>query len=150
MRWGFLAIWLQWIQNVVWYPVGLTFGGAALAYAIGLPDLANNGAFIGVFCIVVYWLATIVVLQGVEVFARIANWAFMLGTILPGVCLLGLLGYWIASGHPIAWEHLTDPALSDAGHARYWPAISGFGDVAFLAGIVLLFAGVEAQADRWF
>jgi amino acid transporter len=29
-RWGFLAIWLQWIQNVVWYPVALTFGAAAL------------------------------------------------------------------------------------------------------------------------
>ena len=25
IRWGFLAIWLQWIQNVVWYPVALTF-----------------------------------------------------------------------------------------------------------------------------
>ena len=35
VRWGFLAIWLQWIQNVVWYPVTLTFGAAALAYTIG-------------------------------------------------------------------------------------------------------------------
>ena len=70
-RWGFLAIWLQWIQNVVWFPVGLTFGAAALAYTVGRPDLAKNGAFVGVFCIVVYWLATAVVLRGVEVFAKI-------------------------------------------------------------------------------
>jgi amino acid transporter len=145
-RWGFLAIWLQWIQNVVWFPVGLTFGAAALAYTIGRPDLAQSGPFVGVFCIVVYWLATAVVLRGVEVFAKFANWTFIIGTIVPGVVLLGLLAYWVSTGHPIGWQHLTDSALSDGGVARFWPSIHGFGTVAFLAGIVLLFAGVEVQA----
>ena len=146
VRWGFLAIWLQWIQNVVWYPVTLTFGAAALAYTLGMPELAKSGPFVGVFCIVVYWIATFVVFQGVEVFAKFANWTFILGTIIPGIFLLVLLAYWVTSGHPMAWQHLTEPSLSDAGHARYWPVIAGFGTVAFLAGIVLLFAGVEVQA----
>ncbi len=146
VRWGFLAIWLQWIQNVVWFPVGLTFGAVALAYTFGRPDLATNGFLVGLFCIVVYWLATAVVLRGVEVFAEFANWTFILGTILPGIVLVALLGYWLAAGHPIGWQHLTTPALSDAGQARFWPVIHGFGTVAFLAGIVLLFAGVEVQA----
>ena len=145
-RWGFLAIWLQWIQNVVWYPVALTFGAAALAYTIGRPDLAKNGVYVGIFCIVAYWLSTWVVLQGVEVFARIANWTFVIGTIVPGIVLLALLGYWIGSGHPVGWQHLNDAALSQDGHARFWPAIHGFGTISFLAGIVLLFAGVEVQA----
>jgi amino acid transporter len=145
-RWGFLAIWLQWIQNVVWYPVALTFGAAALAYTIGRPDLAKNGVYVGIFCIVAYWLSTWVVLQGVDVFARIANWTFVIGTIVPGVVLLALLGYWISSGHPLGWQHLNDAALSQDGHARFWPAIHGFGTISFLAGIVLLFAGVEVQA----
>ena len=89
-----------------------------------------------------------VVLQGVEVFAKVANSTFIIGTILPGVSpVLLLFGYWIAaSGHPIAWQHLTDPAVAENGHARLWPAIHGLGTVAFLAGIVLLFAGVEVQA----
>src|SRR5580698_596870 len=108
VRWGFLAIWLQWIQNVVWYPVALTFGAAALAYTIGRPDLAKNGIYVGIFCIVAYWLSTWVVLQGVEVFARIANWTFVIGTIVPGIVLLALLGYWISSGHPLGWQHLND------------------------------------------
>jgi putative glutamate/gamma-aminobutyrate antiporter len=145
-RWGFLAIWLQWIQNVVWFPVALTFGAAAVAYTVGRPELAKNGIYVGIFCIVAYWLATWVVLQGVEVFAKIANWTFVIGTIVPGIVLLVLLGYWIGTGHPLGWEHLKDPALSQDGHARYWPAIHGFGTIAFLAGIVLLFAGVEVQA----
>ncbi|MGV7245633.1 amino acid permease [Caballeronia sp. M23-90] len=145
-RWGFLAIWLQWIQNVVWYPVALTFGAAAIAYTVGRPTLAVNGVYVGIFCIVSYWLSTWVVLQGVEVFARIANLTFIVGTIVPGIVLLILLGYWIHTGHPLGWQHLTNPALSANGHARYWPAIHGFGTIAFLAGIVLLFAGVEVQA----
>jgi len=145
-RWGFMAIWLQWIQNVVWYPVALTFGAAAIAYTIGLPALATNGVYVGIFCIVFYWISTWVVLQGVEVFARIANWTFIVGTIVPGIVLLGLFAYWVGTGHPIGWQHLTDTALSQNGQARYWPEIHGFGTIAFLAGIVLLFAGVEVQA----
>ena len=31
-KWGFLAIWLQWIQNVVWYPIQLAFVAACLLY----------------------------------------------------------------------------------------------------------------------
>ncbi|GHT89463.1 hypothetical protein FACS189474_6090 [Bacteroidia bacterium] len=42
-RLGFVAIWLQWIQNVVWYPIVLGFAAAAIAYMIGKPDLALNG-----------------------------------------------------------------------------------------------------------
>jgi putative glutamate/gamma-aminobutyrate antiporter len=145
-RWGFLAIWLQWIQNVVWYPVALTFGAAAIAYTVGRPAFATNGIYVGLFCIVFYWLATWIVLQGVEVFARIANWTFVIGTIVPGLVLLVLLGYWIGTGHPLGWQHLSESTLSQNGHARFWPSIHGFGTIAFLAGIVLLFAGVEVQA----
>jgi amino acid transporter len=70
----------------------------------------------------------------------------VIGTIVPGIVLLALLGYWVSSGHPLGWQHLNDAALSQDGHARFWPAIHGFGTISFLAGIVLLFAGVEVQA----
>ena len=58
-RWGFVAIWLQWIQNVVWYPTVLAFSAAAIAYVVGKPTLANNGPYVGAFCIVAYWAATL-------------------------------------------------------------------------------------------
>lgn len=144
--WGFLAIWLQWVQNVVWFPVGLTFGAAALAYTIGRPELARSGFFVGTFCIVVFWLATAVVMRGVQVFARFANGLFIGGTVVPGLVLLILLGYWLATGQSIGWQHLTDPAVSSNGRAAFWPSMHGLGAVAFLASIVLLFAGVEVQA----
>jgi len=152
-RWGFVAIWLQWIQNVVWYPTVLAFSAAAIAYVVGKPALANNGPFVGAFCIIAYWLATWVTLRGVSAIARVTSWAFLAGTVLPGVVIMVLAVIWIVQGNPISILH---PAATDAasvmsmagGHAhpRYFPHITGMGDIAFLAGIILLFAGVEVHA----
>lgn len=144
-RLGFLAIWLQWIQNIVWYPVTLTFGAVSLAYALGKPELASNNFYIGIFCIIVYWLATLIALKGVEVFAKVSNWAFILGTVVPGIILFGLFLYWIKTGNPIGWEHITTPTLEHAGHPRFWPELKGLSTIAFLGGILLLFAGIEVQ-----
>jgi putative glutamate/gamma-aminobutyrate antiporter len=152
-RWGFVAIWLQWIQNVVWYPTVLAFSAAAIAYVVGKPELANNGPFVGAFCIIAYWAATWITLRGVSAIAKVTSWAFLAGTVLPGVVIMVLAVVWIAQGNPIALLH---PAATDAasvmsmsgGHAhpRYFPSITGLGDIAFLAGIILLFAGVEVHA----
>lgn len=152
-RWGFVAIWLQWIQNVVWYPTVLAFSAAAIAYVVGRPALANNGAYVGLFCIVAYWLATLITLRGVDAIAKVTSWAFLAGTVLPGVIIIVLAAIWIFQGNPIAMLHPTaaDSAsvMTMAGghpHPRYFPYITGMGDIAFLAGIILLFAGVEVHA----
>jgi putative glutamate/gamma-aminobutyrate antiporter len=152
-RWGFVAIWLQWIQNVVWYPTVLAFSAAAIAYVVGEPTLANNGPYVGAFCIVAYWAATWVTLQGVGAIARVTSWTFLAGTVLPGVIIMVLAVIWIVQGNPIAMLHpvSTDSAsvMSMAGghaHPRLFPYVTGLGDIAFLAGIILLFAGVEVHA----
>lgn len=152
-RWGFVAIWLQWIQNVVWYPTVLAFSAAAIAYVVGKPELANNGTFVGLFCIIAYWAATWITLRGVDAIAKVTSWAFIIGTLVPGVVIMVLAVIWIAKGNPIALLH---PAASDSAsvmsmagghpHPRLFPSISGLGDIAFLAGIILLFAGVEVHA----
>ncbi len=152
-RWGFVAIWLQWIQNVVWYPTVLAFSAAAIAYVMGKPTLANYGPYVGVFCIVAYWIATLITLRGVTAIARVTSWAFLAGTLLPGVIIMVLAVIWIAQGNPIAMLH---PAATDSAavmsmasghpHPRYFPFVTGMGDIAFLAGIILLFAGVEVHA----
>lgn len=145
-RWGFMAQWLQWIQNVVWYPTGIAFIAAGAAYLIGKPDLASNNYYIGVFVIVLYWLATLVILRGVEFFTRLANTAFIVGTVVPGIVLLCLFFYWAAAGHPIGWEGAIGSGLGTRGHPAFWPSFSGLSSVAFLAGFILLFAGIETQA----
>ena len=151
-RWGFLAIWLQWIQNVVWYPVVLSFGGVAVAYAIGRPDLAKNGTYIGIFIIVFYWLATFITLRGIDAIAKVTSYGFIIGTLIPGVIIIFFGALWYFQGHPVGFEQLavTDTAVGSVSagkmHPIFFPHLNNLPDISFLAGIILLFAGVEVHA----
>lgn len=143
-RWGFTAIWLQWIQNVVWYPTVLGFAAGALAYLVLDPALAGNGLFTGTVILACYWLATLLTLAGSTTAGKVTKYGFLLGTVLPGVLIILLGLYWVAQGNPLAFLH-SAPAPTGA-YARLFPHITGLGSVAFLAGIILLFAGVEVHA----
>ncbi len=150
-RWGFTAIWLQWIQNVVWYPTVLGFAASALAYSFLRPELANDGLYTGIVILVCYWLATLLTLAGSGIASAVTKYGVLLGTVLPGVVIIVLGAVWVGQGNPISF--LAADAASQAGtlaqqasHARFFPHITGLGSVAFLAGIILLFAGVEVHA----
>jgi len=105
---GFLAIFLQWIQNVAWYPIVLV--------------------------------------------SKITSRGFLIGTVLPGIVIIVMALVWIIGGNPIAFKELPasvpEIASVTAGHPhpRFFPHMTGLSDLAFLAGIVLLFAGVEVHA----
>ena len=149
---GFTAIFLQWIQNVAWYPIVLGFAGAAIAYTIGKPELASNGKFIGITSIAIYWIATFFTLKGNSIVTKITSRGFLIGTVLPGIRLVILAVVWIAEGNPVAFKDIpssvSEIVTVQAGHAhpRMFPHLTGLSDIAFLAGILLLFAGVEVQA----
>ena len=142
-RWGFTAIWLQWIQNVVWYPTVLAFAASALAYLFMKPDLASDGVFTGTVILVCYWGATFLTLAGSDVASSVTKYGALLGTVLPGILIIVLGLLWVDQGNPL--QFLATSGGSHA-HPRLFPHITGLGSVAFLAGIILLFAGVEVQA----
>lgn len=145
-RWGFTAIWLQWIQNVVWYPTVLGFAASALAYFFMDPALADSGAYTGIVILICYWAATLLTLAGSTIASSITKYGVILGTILPGIfiILLGLL--WVDQGNPLEFMRSGASLVGTHPHMRIFPEFTGFGSIAFLAGIVLLFAGVEVHA----
>ena len=142
-RWGFVAIWLQWIQNVVWYPTVLAFAASALAYLFMKPDLASDGVFTGTVILVCYWGATFLTLAGSDVASSVTKYGALLGTVLPGILIIVLGLLWVDQGNPLQFLAASGGAHA---HPRFFPHITGLGSVAFLAGIILLFAGVEVQA----
>lgn len=145
-RWGFVAIWLQWIQNVIWYPTVLAFAAASLTYLFVTPSLAAQGWYNALVILVIYWAATIFTLRGVSIQASATKWFMLVGTVLPGALLMALAVIWVVQGNPL--EFLGPGAAPAAGrmHPHFLPHISGLSSIAFLAGIILLFAGVEVQA----
>lgn len=148
--WGFAAVWLQWIQNVVWYPVVLGFAAATLAYLIGKPSLASNHVFNFAVVLGIYWLATFISLLGERSYSRWSQLLFGIGTVLPGVFLMVLAAVWLWQGNPMEMMQAATASAASAGQQVHaWlPHITGLGSIAFLAGTVLLFAGVEIQGTR--
>ncbi|MDP8249196.1 MAG: amino acid permease [Candidatus Tritonobacter lacicola] len=151
-RWGFTAIWLQWIQNVVWYPTTLAFAAGVLAYVVMAPGLANKGLYTGIVILICYWLATLIALIGTSVVSKVTQYGVLVGTILPGIIIIVLAIIWISQGNPICFMEASpavataEKALGEHPHPSFFPHITGLGSIAFLAGIILLFAGVEVHA----
>ncbi|MEV6772842.1 amino acid permease [Nocardia sp. NPDC051030] len=148
-RVGFAIIFLSWIQVIVFYPTGMSFAAAGVAYAFDRPDIAQNHVYVGVFAIAAFWLCTLIAFISNQFAAKVTQAGFLLGTALPGIILVLVFVWWISTGHSIGWEHTSDPAVTTVqdGHdsPRFFPYIVGLSGLAFLAGILLNFAGVEAQ-----
>lgn len=149
---GFVAVFLQWIQNVVWYPTTLAFGAAAVAYIIDKPELASDGKFIGFFAILIYWVSTFISFKGTSFISKISSKGFLLGTIIPLVVLIGVAIYWATTGNPLAFDSLPTSQNTIAfvnngvGEPRFIPHLTSIGNIVFLSTIVLLFSGIEALA----
>lgn len=135
-RVGFLAIWLQWIENVIWYPTILSFIAATFAYVFN-PSLATNNLYVMGAILVTFWSATLVNFLGMRVSGWISSLTAIFGTILP-IALIILLGiYWLASGHlsqvPLSWNAL-------------FPDLTSINQLVLLSGILLGLAGLEMSA----
>ena len=87
--------------------------------------------------LIVYWGATLINFRGVVASGWLSTLGVICGTILPGILIIVLGILWIAGGHHLAFMH---------GKAHFFPDLSHFQNVAFLAGVVLLFAGMEVSA----
>jgi len=136
-RCGFLAIWLQWMQNVIWFPTVLAFAAGALGYLFLQPTLVNSNVFTFFMIIIIYWVATLVNLRGLKLAGKVTTSLVIIGTIIPAILIIVLGVLWIAMGNPIEFLKTSHSIIPD---------FSNFGNISFLAGIVLLFAGMEVSA----
>lgn len=133
---GFLAAWLQWAQNLVFYPTALAATAAVVAYMID-PALASNKLFNFLIIVTVYWGATLINFRGMKLSGMISSIGVMTGIILPGVLLIVLAIIWLASGNP---SEITFSLKN------FWPDLSQIQNIAFFSGVLLFFAGMEVSA----
>lgn len=136
-NWGFTAVWLQWIQNTIWYATVLAFTAGALSYLFLDPSLANNKVFITLIIAIIYWGATFINFHGLKTASWLTTIFVIGGTIFPAAVIILLCVFWLADGYPLEFLQVK----------RSWmPDFSRFENISFLAGIVLLFAGMEVGA----
>lgn len=100
-RVGTLAVWLQWVNTMVWYPTMLLFIGGTAAYLIN-PSLASNKWFLVLFSLFAFWGLTLLNLKGIQVSARINAFCGTIGTLVPMIFLITLGIGWMILGNPLA------------------------------------------------
>ncbi|MCC5791182.1 MAG: amino acid permease [Legionellaceae bacterium] len=115
---GFLAIWLQWIENVIWYPTILSFVAGTIGYLIN-PALADNPLFLAVVISASFWGATLINARGMRSSALFSSICAISGLLLPMALIIGLGAAWMIGGNPVHiafdWQslkpHWTDQSL---------------------------------------
>ena len=133
---GFVAVWFQWIENVIYYPTVLSFIAAAIAYIID-PSLATNQTFITVTILVVFWAATLINFLGMKVSGLISTITALFGTVLPVILITSLALLWISSGRP---------SQIDFSFNSLKPNFGSLKDLVLFSGVLFSFAGVEMSA----
>ncbi|MBR5595521.1 MAG: amino acid permease [Alistipes sp.] len=136
-RFGFLAIWLQWIQSTIWYPTVLTFGAVSIAF-IGVDPttdaaLASNRLFTLVVVLVIYWVATLISLKGLGWVGKVSKWGGIIGTIIPAGILIILAAIYLLSG---GTNNLNV-------HEGFFPNLANFDNLVLASSIFLFYAGME-------
>lgn len=135
-RLGFLAVWLLWIENVVWYPTILSFIAASIAYMFA-PSLAANPIYLFFMICGLFWLVTLANLGGMKLSSWISTVGVMIGTIIPGALIILLAAAWLSSGHPTQISFTWQEVLPD---------FSTPSRLTFLAAVLLSFFGIEMSA----
>ena len=131
-RTGFLAVWCDYSENFAWFPTVLSFMAASLAYAIN-PDLANNKWYLVGVMLAFFWLTTLINLRGVRASSLLGSIGTIAGSIIPGILVVGFGIAYLVRGDK--------SQIPFSAHALV-PDLQ-LSNLAFLAGIILLFAGME-------
>ncbi len=135
-RTGFLAAWLLWVQNIVWYPTALSFIAATIAYIFN-PELAINNWYTFCTILIVFWAITLVNLRGMRTSGWISSLGMIFGTFLPGlfIILLGLI--WYLSGFPSQIPFTKESFI---------PNLGSLNQLVLFAGVLISLAGMEMSA----
>jgi len=131
-RSGFISIWCEWSENVVWFPTVLSFISATFAYVLA-PSLGNNSLYLVATMLGVFWVVTLVNFFGERWSSPISTWGGIFGAIVPAIVIVVLLIVSIAQGN--------SPAVPF--HMSALVPTFDMATLPFVATVVLIFAGME-------
>ncbi|MDP3559222.1 MAG: APC family permease [Legionellaceae bacterium] len=127
---GFIAIWLQLIQNIMVYPTFLSFIGGMFLYCVD-PNLANNKYLLFLIINTLIWTLTWINIRGFHLSNKLNTFCSIFGIFLPFILIL-IIGCIWSLYHPHV-VHLTPPAEQN----NLWGS---------LTAIILSFCGIEMAA----
>ena len=135
-KWGFVAIFMQWVENLPWFPAVLTFVASSIAYVFD-PKLASNRWFVLITIWVMLWLATFLNFRGMRLSAFLSSSGAIAGTVIPGIAIILMaVGYLIAGKAPMI--RFSAGALI--------PDLGSWNQLMLLSGMMVGLSGMEMSA----
>jgi glutamate:GABA antiporter len=130
---AFFAIWLQWINTMVWFPTVLSFIAGTATYFLN-PSLAQNKLYLVTVILTTFWFLTWVNLKGIHFSAKFASFCAIVGMIIPMGLIVALAILWLMLGNPSQIHFTMNDII---------PSLSHSGDWISLTAIMTAFLGVE-------
>jgi amino acid transporter len=135
-RWGLIAIWLNWVYNLAWYPTMMALVSGAFAYLIA-PELAQNKFYMYGLIFTLFWIATFLNMCGMKISAFISTVGALIGTLMPMILIIALGAAWVIKGNPSQIEF----SLRDV-----FPSGGSYDKLAFFSNMLLGLIGLEMVA----
>lgn len=130
---AFLAIWLQWINTMVWFPTILSFLVGTATYFIN-PALVQNKLYLISIILTTFWLLTWLNLKGVQFSAKFSSFCAVVGLLVPMGLIVTMAVIWMLLGKPIQIHFTAAEMLPSLKHVDNWVS---------LTAIMTAFLGME-------
>ena len=130
---GFVAIFCEWSNNLVWFHTVLAFIASTLAFALS-PTIAANPLYLFSVMMIAFWGTTLIACFGEDLSTKFQNTGVILGSIIPAILIILLGVWWWISGATIV--------LPPISFGEIMPSIN-IETLPFFATVILLFAGME-------
>ncbi len=103
---GFLSLWFQFAENLVYYPPLLVFIIATGVFPIS-ENLSSNNMLMFILINVIFWIVTFINIFGLKVSAIFTEIFATIGTVLPMVLICAVGIYWYNSPVEVNQIHIT-------------------------------------------
>lgn len=137
-RWGFVAVFFQWLQITVNFITMIYFIIGSLSYVLKWEALNTNPWLKWACFLLIYWGMTAWQLGGVGKTEKIVNVSFTAGIVFPSLVLLVLGLIYLFSSGQVAF---------DTNLGNNWHILTHDFSIATIVPYILAFTGIEASAS---
>ena len=136
-RVGFVAAWLLWIYNIIWFPTIIAFICATAGTAV-FPNIMQHKVLLLLTMVVFFWLVTAINCFGVRASSFMSTLGTVIGTLLPMMFIIVLGAQWVLDKQAMAITLSWRSILPGTAHSQ---------NLGLLPSMIFGLVGIEVSAS---
>lgn len=133
-----IAIWLNWVFNLTWFPTIMALIAGTFAYLIE-PSLVENPLYMTLIILSLFWVTTYLNCHGMRFSSLVSTVGAIIGTIIPMFLLITLTGIWLWKGN-YSNIHFT--------LGQFFPSDTSLDKLAYFSNMLFGLLGLEMAATH--